>query len=244
MATSLPAFLKREKDSILFWDDGELVFYIPEKYFDLSGAFVAGDYINILGIFDYSVEDKNGKRGPLKQFLYPTRFLTKPYKIDKVKEVKLLDTSEVQDYRFLRYKKGDLVIVDVKVPQTIDNVEDFVNLFIITGNIPNTIPYNTLQDYAIKNMGYNGDSYNISLQQFGIVFSELCRSKKDHDIPFRLSGSNNMNEYESISVKEVSKIVSPYSAIISENIDDSIVHSIMNTDKKVPSPLEKVLMGD
>jgi hypothetical protein len=243
MSDILPKFLKRDKNAILFDEDGEFVFYVPEKYFDLKTAFSAGDYINILGILDYSIEDKNGKKGTLKQFHYPTRFLTKPYRIDKVKQVKLIGSSKTQDYRFLRYKKGDPVIVETKVPEEIENVEDFINLFVITGNIPNTIPCHKLQDYFINNMKYNGNSYNICLQIIGVMLSELCRSAKDPNIPFRLSGSKDMNDYQSISVKEVSKMVSPYSAITSENFDDSVVHAIMNDKKMVDSPLEKVMMG-
>ena len=93
-------------------------------------------------------------------------------------------------------------------------------------------------------MDINGDKYNMPLQIFGLLFSEQCRSDKDIDVPFRLSGSTNMNAYQSIGVKEVSKKISPYSALTSENFDDSIVHSVMNKDKKVYSPLEKVLMGE
>jgi hypothetical protein len=91
-------------------------------------------------------------------------------------------------------------------------------------------------------MELSGNSYGISLQLFGFIESELCRSTKDINIPFRLSGSKDMNDYQSIGVKDVSKMISSYSAITSENIDDSIVHAAMN-DKEVNSPLEKVLMG-
>lgn len=244
MERKIPAFLRKVENSYLFDDDGEFVFYVPEKFFDLNTAFVAGDYINILGILDYCIVDKNGKNGELKQFRYPTRFLTKPYKTESLKGVKLIGSSRVQDYRLLRYKKGDAIIADCKVPQQIENVEDFINLFVITGNIPNTIPYDQLQNYPIKNMDINGDKYNMPLQIFGLLFSEQCRSDKDIDVPFRLSGSTNMNAYQSIGVKEVSKKISPYSALTSENFDDSIVHSVMNKDKKVYSPLEKVLMGE
>ena len=36
MNEKLPPFLRKEKDSILFNGDGELYFYVPEKYFDLK----------------------------------------------------------------------------------------------------------------------------------------------------------------------------------------------------------------
>jgi len=243
MADRLPMFLKRKDKAILFDGNGEFFFYVPEKYFDLKTAFMVGDYINILGVLDYAIEDKSGKKSELKQFNYPTRFLTKPYQIDKIKNVKILSSSKPQDYRLFRYKKDDAIIVETKVPQEIENVEDLVNLFMITGNIPNTIPYDTLQNYFIENMSINGNSYGINIQIFGVILSELCRSTKDINTPFRLSKPSNMHDYQPISVKDVSKMVSAYSALTSENFDESIVQSMMN-DKKINSPLEKVLMGE
>ena len=239
----IPMFLKRDGESIIFNDDGEFVFYIPEKQFDLNAALPVGDFYSLLGVIDCALF-KNGKPGPLRQLDLPTRFLTKPYSVEKVKGIKLIATSKKQDYRLLKYKKGDPVIVSVKVPQEIENVENLMNLFVITGNIPNTIPYDTLQNYFIENMAMNGNSYNISLQMFGVLISELCRNPNNLSQPFRNSKSKDMTNYQSISIKECSKMVSPYSAITSENFDDSVVHAILAKDKEVYSPLEKVLMND
>lgn len=242
MDSKLPDFISMKGDSAIYSGDGEFIFYVPEKFFDLNVAFYAGEYINVLGVMNYSIS-KNGSKGKLKDFIYPTRFLTKPYKIDKLKDVKLIATSKSQDYRALRYKNGDAIIVDINVPEDIKNVEDFVNLFVITGNIPNTIPYDKLQDYFIQNIKYNGNNYNICLQIFGIVISELCRSTKDINTPFRLANESDMTNYSPISIKALAKIVSAYSSITSENIDDAIMHAAMN-DKKVISPLERVLTGE
>ena len=147
----IPLFVKRSGESILYNDDGEFRFYVPEKQFDLKVAKSVGDYISLLGIIPYSIE-KNNKKGTLKQFNQPTRFLTKPYEIEKIRGVKLLSTSKKQDYRILKYKKNDPIIVSTKVPQEIENVEILMNLFVITGNIPNSIPYDTIQNYFIDNM--------------------------------------------------------------------------------------------
>lgn len=242
MANKLPLFLSRKNDSVIYADSGEMNIFVPEKYFDLRMAFSAGQYMNVFGILNYCIIDKNGKKSDLKQLNIPTRFLTKPYKIDKLKGVKLISSSKPQDYRIFRYKKDDPVIVEVKVPEEIENVEDFINLFVITGNIPNTIEYDKLQTYFVDNIAANGNSYNICLQIFGIVISELCRSQKNINVPFRLSGSKNMNEYQPISVKAVSKLINAYTALTSENFTDAAVHAMMN-DKKINSPLERVMVG-
>ena len=238
----IPSFVKRVGDSIVYNGDGEFIFYVPEKQYDLSIVKSIGDYISLLGVINYSIE-KNGKSSGLKTFNCPTRFITKPYTFEKVRGVRLIKTDKKQDYRLLKYKKGDPIIVSVKVPEEIENVEQMMNLFVITGNVPNTIPYDKLQNYFIENMDMNGNSYGLSLQMFGIIISELCRDPKKLDQPFRLSKSKDMTNYPTLSIKEISKMISPYSAIISENFDDSVVHAAMNKNKNVDIPLEKVLMG-
>ncbi len=242
MNETLPSFLKQSGDSILFKSDGELYFYIPEKYFDLKVAEYQGDCISLLGIFSYALKENN-KMSTLRQFNYPTRFVTKPYKVEKLKSVKLIKESKPEDYRVLCYKKDDVVIVDIHVPVDMDNAEDLINLFIIGGHISNTIPYDKIQNYFIDNISYNDNDYDISLQLFGIVIGELCRSTKDVSKPFRLTGSTNMHDYKSISIIDIARLVSPYSAISSNNFNQALVYASVNKNK-ITSPLERVLTGE
>ncbi len=239
---SLPSYIKRSGDSLIYSGDGTLKMYIPEKQFDLNIVKIQGSYYSYFGITDYTVEDKNGKLGKLHKLNCPTRLECKPTSIEKLKGIKLTSTSKPGDYRVLNFKNGSPIIISVKVPKTIDNVEALTNLFIITGNIPNTIPYDQLQFYIEENMHLNGSSYNITLQEWGIIISEICRSSKDTTVPYRLSGSKDFNDYTSISVKDLSKMDSAFSAIQSENFDDSVVHAMM-AKKNSSSPLEKILMN-
>nr|DAE82581.1 MAG TPA: hypothetical protein [Caudoviricetes sp.] len=238
----LPAYFKRVNDSIVYDGQGTLKVYVPEKQFDLNIAKIHGDFIDILGIVPYAIEDESGKMSKLHKINYPTVFSTKPTKVDKLTNVVLTKESKAQDYRVLSFANGAPIVVHTKVPQSTDYVKAMLNLFIITGNIPNTIPYDKIHEYLDKNIRANGANYGINAQLWGVIFSELCRSKKDLDIPFRLSKDTDMYDYESISVKEVSKILSPFAAIQSENFDDSVVHAIM-TDRESTSPLEKILMN-
>lgn len=238
-----PTFLKKDGDKVLFNAPGELLFFLPEKLFDLRLAFPAGDYQNVFGLLNYCLVDANGKKGKLKLLKLPTRFLTQPYKIDKIKEAKLISTSKVQDYRVFRFKKGDAVIVETRVPMDIKNVEDFINLILITGNMTNSVPYDKIQDMFMKNMDVNGNNYNVSAQMFGIIFSECCRALNDPSKPYRLSNTNDLTAYVLMSVKKVSRLISSYSAFTSENFMESITHAMMN-DKKVDQPLERVMTGD
>ena len=100
----MPGFVSRKGDSIVFNGEGEFVFYVPEKYFDTKNAIIEGEYVNILGVLDYAIFDKNGKHSGLKPFKLPTVFLTKPYTIDKLKDVQLTKNVDKQDYRLFKYK--------------------------------------------------------------------------------------------------------------------------------------------
>ncbi len=235
----VPPFLKRNKDALLFNADGSLVFYLPELYFERKYATIVGEYVNLLGLLDYTIFDKNGKHNGLKQFNFPTVFLCKPSSIEKVKNTKLTSESEAQDYRLLKFVKGDEVVTSVKVPQMIDNVEEFYKLF-TCGKLPTTIPYEELQNYFIENITLNGASYGVTTQLFGIIISEMCRDPNNLEKPFRLTSMKNSNAYKALNIRDIPKLVSPFSAITSERWDESIVNAI-NNKNKVDSPMEKLL---
>jgi len=235
------SFLKRDNDSILFSGEGEFIFYVPEYFFETKNAVIIGEYVNILGILNYTIET-NGKNIGLKTFKFPSVLLTKPYAIEKVKNIKLIKNSEEQDYRLLKYKEGDQIIVSTKVPNDIKNVEDFYQMFLITGKIPTTIPYNELQKYYLKTMEVNGSKYGVNIQLFGIVISEQCRDPKDLSKPFRLSNEKDMTNYLPVSIKTIPKYISPYTAITSENWDEALVSAIMAKDGE-ESPMEKIIMA-
>lgn len=67
----VPKFLKREGDSLVFDQEGQFVFYVPEVFFSRGDAQIKGEYVNLLGILDYAIFDKNGKHDGLKRFYFP-----------------------------------------------------------------------------------------------------------------------------------------------------------------------------
>lgn len=239
--SEIPKFLKKEGNSLLFKDEGELVFYIPEYYFEREFAIMDGEYISLLGLFNYAKFDKNGKlEGKLKLFNFPTVFTTKPSELDKITGVKLTKNTPKDDYRLLKYKKDDMVIVSTKVPMSVENIEVFMKM-INSGKLPNTIPYDKLHEVFMRNIELNGESYPVSAQLIGIVMSELCRSSEDMTIPYRLSGSDDPFAYQTINIKSVPKLVSPFTALTSEDWNESIVNAIVNK-KPRKSPLEKLFL--
>jgi hypothetical protein len=140
----------------------------------------------------------------------------------------------------LKYKKGDKVVCSVKTPEDIENVESLYDL-LLRGNLPDTIPYNKLQDIVSENMRLNGNKYNITLQLLGILLGQLYRDPKNIDRPYRLTDDKTYLDYKAIDVRQVPKHTSPFVSITSENWDESVVGAITTKNDKY-SPMEKLLM--
>lgn len=239
---AVPSFLKQDGDALLFNQEGQFVFYVPEIYFDRGDAEIKGEYVNLIGILDYTIYNKSGGNIGLKRFYFPTVFLCKPSRIEKLKQIKLKANVEKQDYRLLIFEKGDAVVVSVRVPQNISNVEDFYKIF-LCGKLPTTIPYDKMQDYFVDSMELNGSSYGMSLQIFGIVISEMCRSQHDISKAFRHTDIKDMMAYRAISIKDLPKYISPNASISSENWDTGVIGAIMNPNT-TNSPMERLIMGN
>lgn len=237
---AIPKFLKKDGDKLLFDGEGEFIFYVPEIYFDRSCAVVIGDIINIIGVLDYTVVNKNGKNNGLHLFRFPTVFLTKPSELEKIKDVQLTKHTEPQDYRLLKYKKGDEIMVSTKVPQIVDNAEQFYSMF-TSGKLPTTIPYNLMHEYFIENIRLNGGNYGLNMQLFGMIVSEMCRDPKDVTKLFRHTKMEDMTAYKLISIKDVPKQTSPFTAVTSENWNESMINAVINKNA-TSSPMESLFV--
>ena len=116
---AMPAYLKKRDDTVFYNGDGTMEIFVPEKQFDLNIAKFNGDFISLIGVVNYCTKDKNGKRSKLHTINCPTRFSCKPRSTRKIRDIKLIKTSNAQDYRILEFVNGDPVIVSTKVPQEI-----------------------------------------------------------------------------------------------------------------------------
>lgn len=251
MNESIPSWL-RLKDSALYYnDDGEFVFFIPEIFFERDHAIFEGDIVYTIGMLNYT-RLKPGQKDltkDVKAFNFPTAFGTKPGRIEKVKGLKLVDDQEPEDYRVFYYSnnKEDQIVVSIDVPQDIANVEEFMQICFTTGKIPRNIPYGVLQDYLHDNMELNGNSYGITAQMYGILWSEVCRDRKNLEIPYRLSKDfdfKKQTNYAPISIKEVAKIISPFTAVTTENWDEAVIAAGIIDEKDIKgTPMEKIMTG-
>ena len=234
------SFYKKVGDKCIFNQDGELIYYVPEKYFENGNASISGEFIKVMSIFQYEIFDKSGKSKKIDMVKGCTMITCKPSNTKKVQGAILKGTSRPCDYRLLSFKKGDELICSTRVEQSTENVEKFVNLW-IRGNLPNCIPYDEIHEYVMKNARVNKFNYKTPPQIIGVIISELCRSSKDLKKPFRLSDEKSMTAYRPIPITKVPKYTSAYTAITSENADESIASAMTNKTHK-ESPLEQVMM--
>lgn len=231
-------FMKMKDNAYQFSQDGEFVFYVPETFFTKKYAEMRGEYIDIFGLLNYTIRDKNGKNNGLHLLKFPSVFTTKPSKMEKIKNIKLTKNSKEEDYRLLIYKKDDQIISYSKVPQMTEYCEMFFKMFIYA-DIPTTIPYNEIHFLFNKNMQINGNKYGLNAQLFGILVAELYRSKADKSKLFRNSDIKDYTDYQTMTVFEAPKNMSPYTSITSQNWDEAVV-SAMTSKNKVYSPLERL----
>ena len=106
----------------------------------------------------------------------------------------------------------------------------------------NELTNNTIvHQYFIDNINLNGGDYGLDMQIFGIIISEACRDPNNKEKLFCHTDMKDMNAYNFISIKEIPHYISPFTAITSENLDESIVNGITNKAKG-HSPLEKLMM--
>jgi len=233
-------FFKTVKDKVIFSGDGELIYYVPEKYFEIKAAEAVGERIGTIGIFTYAVFDKNGKRLLLKPFNCPTMIECIPNSITKEANYTLEGTKEPKAYRLLHFKNGDELICSTQIPVDFAVLEKFINIF-KRGNLPENIPYNQIQDYILKNAELCKFDYKVSAQIIGMVISEIYRSESDLSKPFRIADTNDMLAYKAISIDKVPKYTSAFTAVTSDNADEAIAAAMTSKTHK-DSPLEKIVM--
>lgn len=238
---NIPAYMKVDGNKLIFNGEGEITYYVPEKYFDLSIASFIGDVIEVMGMFPYTYKPKPDSETIFKPFKYPTMIKCRPSSTDKLTKFIVDGAKTPADYRLLHFLKGDELLCQIAVAQDIDNVDKLVNLF-KGGNFPSYIPYNEIHEYLIDNAILNGFSYKVSNQIIGLVVSEIYRDAADPAKPFRYSNMEDLTAYRSVNINMVPKFTSAYTAITSENPDEAIAAAVINTGHG-KSPLEDIMMS-
>ena len=86
---AIPAFLRVKEESVYYAGENEFLLFVPELFFNRRNlAVIEGSYIELMGVLNYAVNVKPGTDSTknLRTFYYPSRFITKPGRIEKVKD--------------------------------------------------------------------------------------------------------------------------------------------------------------
>ena len=251
-AKQLPNFLSigENGESLIYnKENSTFVFYIPKEFFNNTTknpiAQIEGEYVTSIGVMNWSIIDENGKRGPIKLFNYPTMVMSKPYEIEDIKDVSLCG-EDPTDYVMLKFKKGDEVVSQTRVPVLVDNVELFFTMLFMTAKMPKSIDYSHIWSIFLKNGALNGVSYKLNIQILNVLISMVYRNPNNVAELFRNTDMRSMINYKMMSLKQVPKFISPYSSIVSEGFDQAFMAASLMKDlpeEEIPdSPLEKVIM--
>lgn len=246
-------WLKVKDDILYYTGTGAFIFFVPESFFEHGHAFQEGEYVHSVGILNWAVmkssdEDPANYALKAKPFTFPSAITTKPGRIEKAKKLKIKESQDSQDFRVFFYEnnKDDEVLSSLYSVQDITNVEKIMSIFEITGKIPPGISYYDLYKYFVDSMTINGGKYPLSMQEFGLLYAEICRSPHDLSKAFRLTKDLDKDpySYKSISIKEVSKLISPFTAITTENWDKAVINAAIIDEKDIKdTPMEKIMMG-
>lgn len=228
----LPSYLKNDKGKVIYKGTDELLFFVPESYFN-NLASLEGSVVKLFGLFFYKQKSEN----KFNVFRYPSFFFTTPCDIQPKKDVKINHVDSM-DYRVLVYRSGDTVINSTKTLKSIRHVEAFVD-FVNSGRLPNMLPQHELGEFFNNNMKFNVGSYNVPANKIDLALSELCRHPTDPTIPYRLSKPTNPYAYKMINIRDLAKASSPFASLTSENWDEALIHAVQNKKYK-PSPLEEL----
>lgn len=251
MNENLPNWMKLKDDSLYYTGTGEFIFYVPESFFEHNHAIPEGDVTHLIGILNWAIikdgEDAAAAITKSKPFNWPTAISTRPGVIEKAKNLKVVESQKGQDFRIFRYTNNgeDQLLVSIHTVQDVANVEQCMSIFETTGKIPPGISYYDLLYYYMDPMKLNGAGYGITAQEFGVLYSEICRSPHDYSVPFRLSKDFDKDPYSyvSVSAKQIPNIVSPFTAITTENWDRSVISAAIIDDKDIKdTPMERIMI--
>lgn len=251
MNENLPSWMKLKDGSLYYNGSDEFIFFVPESFFEYKHAIQEGDVVHLIGVLNWAIvkkgDDPTKYSSKSKPFNWPTAISTRPGSIVKAKGLKIVESQKAQDFRIFKYSNNgeDQILVCTRTVQDIVNVEKCMSIFETTGKIPPGISYYDLYTYYMDPIALNGASYGITAQEFGLLYSEVCRSKNDYSVPFRLTKDLDKDPYSytSISVKDIAKLISPFTAITTENWDKAVISASIIDDKDIKdTPMEKIMM--
>lgn len=242
-------FLK-EINNAVYYDGDYMEVYIPKNYFDLKIAENNGDKISTMGIFnfiDYIGDKALAKSGTIHTLKLPMMIMFEYESSFEIKK-KLKPELDEEEYIVFCLHNGNMFIDSLSKEISAETSKRFIYL-IHSGKLPNIIPYEDILKMYLESITLNKVSLGNPSVIFELIISELCRSRKDVNIPFRKEISKDNSkvdqyDYRNINLTRLPSINSTFTSITFEDMNQSLISSIKknrNNEKEIDSPIEKTI---
>lgn len=225
--------------------------YVPADLFkeNETASAIAVEYgegFKLVGMFNirfFESDEEPRESRPLRTFNYPNTIITYPDSA-VIMKLQLTEGSEPEQYRIFKYYFGD-VIMSATSDQAVANCTKFLNM-VTRGKIPSTIPYDKFIEIWEKNFQINKFNPGVPSVTLQMIWAQMCRSKKDVTVPFRMEygkGANPM-DYVSTNMNTVAAASSVFAGLSFERIGEKLASGINMTRsgaEQIRSPMEEIL---
>lgn len=198
--------------------------HIAEIFFTKNIVEIVGEEIKTMGITNILIFDSVGKTKVIKTFQMrlPTLITFTPTNISykNIKSENDIGDEVIEKVCVLTFLKNSKFIKETKVPKLSTNVIDFFDL-LLSGKLPNSIPYPHITSLFLKNQELNGVNMNTPRSVMDLLPLSLYRSPTDKTKLFAHTINKNptmsMTNYQVLPINALPRNTSVYSTATSED---------------------------
>ena len=232
-------FAREEGDSVVAaWDRVE--FLVPETYFsDPPLAEDLGGSVDLLCFVDVRAYEKEGSTPRTFGIRLPARVRVRYADAS-------IETDEDGDkVRVFSSRAGDILIEDVNVVQSSDNVSGLFRVLAsarITG-----VSYVDLASLFIDGAKLNGAGTGVTRSVLEAAISEMARWSKDTSVPLRIplaAGKATEEDFRFVKLKDLPRLNSVFTGVGFEDIQLAVqsgVRKTMSGEPQRQSPMEDLI---
>lgn len=232
-------FFKKDKSGKIISTASSIDIYIPRSYFDENIAEIIGSKLSVLGIFKFNVALSEGGSETSYLMNFPNQ-ITISFSSQYNKKA-AFDGAE-DSFIVFNLEKDDIFMESETIVPTAKNVEKFAKL-LHAGKLPKT-SYEAIYHQYIQVQLDNNASLRVPSTTIESIIAELTRSEKDISKPFRLSSDPKGKGFKLINLKQLPQLISTFSGVSFENIDNAITTSIVRKRQDKPNlitPMEETI---
>lgn len=220
MAASATAGVFRRADGRVLVDCEFLDIYVPDEYFDVGIARVAGEKLETIGIFEFRAWDgKSPSEVKFRMNIPGTLSLT----FDSVRPGRVGDDV----CRIFTLSRGDVFMESENVVSSPKNLEAFAKL-LHSGHLPKTT-YEAIYRQYVQVQVDNATSLNVPSSTIEGIIAELARDEKDMGRPFRMALAEGAPDtgFRLAPLRMIPALTSTFSGVAFENIGAAIRSGIV-----------------